>query len=148
MDWATITGILAGNSIQVSNTSAIKRTKYSSGSRNTTSRAWGTYSTQLSMENSSKNCTWFGAPQFKNSTYELESVQRKRMITGLENISYKTTSERTGFDSTRRETIEDMWAFQWVKDCFKRTGLCQFSVFYESLSKGNGSIHSNEDVVS
>lgn len=36
-----ITGISAGNSIQVSNMSAIKMTKYSSGSRNTTSRAWG-----------------------------------------------------------------------------------------------------------
>jgi len=41
MDRVMTTGILAGNSIHVSSTSAIKRTKYSWGSRNTTSRAWG-----------------------------------------------------------------------------------------------------------
>lgn len=38
MDWVMITGTLAGNSMQVSNMSAIKRTKCISSSRNTKSQ--------------------------------------------------------------------------------------------------------------
>lgn len=57
------------------------------------------------------------------------------MITSLENISYEMMNKRTGFNSTRRETTEDTGAFQWVKDCFERTGVSVLHIFYESLQR-------------
>lgn len=100
-----ITGILTGNSMQICNISTIKK------GQNTVQVAGALQvghegTTQLSTKTSSENCTWFGVPQFKNLFYELESVQRKRMA-NLGNIC-KMTSERSGLNSTIRETTEDM----------------------------------------
>lgn len=68
------------------------------------------------------------------------------MTTNLENIAYKIMSERTGLNSTKREIIEDM-SLSMCKTLFwKDRNVPLFHIFCD-LSKGNGSIHSNKNLV-